>query len=426
MGKAELPEEAYLKTLMAQYPGRIRWESLSPEEMPKAYQQADITIIPTVHSEGTSLSCLEALASGNAVIASNVGGLPNLIIHEHNGLLIEPRSDALMQALTRLIEDQGLREKLCARGRDVAVTFSLTRWQSQWQEVLTQYLDGTTTEDIKNLQTAVFPLAPGITWDGIKQRPHHLALQLAKAGVETFWQNPSGRQPSPHPLLHITGPYDEFCGQRPIVIVYYPYSYEELSLYQQPFVIYDILDDISIHQVSDHIADIQKGRRAVDYHKKLLAEADLVITSSTVLFERLKPARSDIVLVPNGVDLAHFSRMDDSARRNSMPIIGFHGAIAAWFDVELLYQVAKIRPGYQFELVGPASIDIENLTSLKNVHYRGVVAYEKIPEKIAQFDIGILPFTLSGMTHAVRPLKVLEYLAMGKPVVAAPLQEIQA
>ena len=58
--------------------------------MPQVYRYADIVLIPTKAAEGTSLSCLEAMASGRAVIAGCVGGLSDLIVDGYNGLLLRP------------------------------------------------------------------------------------------------------------------------------------------------------------------------------------------------------------------------------------------------------------------------------------------------------------------------------------------------
>jgi len=426
VGRADEKEAKHVRELIARYPGRVRWDTLSPEEMPQAYRQAHITVIPTLHSEGTSLSCLEALASGNAVIATNVGGLPNLILHNHNGLLIDISAEALKDALIKLIENRPLRTQLAERGRQVANSFAIDRWRSQWKEVLAQHLHA--DEAISETKVAFFPTAPGIPWEGVKQRPHHIAIQLAAAGIETFWQNPTRRQPNPQPLLHIAGPKDETNFHRPVIFVYYPFTYSSLGQYDDPFIVYDVLDDISIHEASDK--GLPEGTRAVDYHNRLLEEADLVICSSAVLHQRLKPRRPDVVLIPNGIDLDHFhpdvSKPEQShLDPDSKPCIGFHGAIAEWIDLELLYDVAKMRPNYEFELLGTVSIDMERVTLLPNVTYQGVCDYEKIPSKIARFDVGILPFHVNTMTHAVRPLKVLEYLALGKPVVATPLAEIK-
>ena len=98
-----------LMKLMRLFPGRIKHLLLNPGEMPAVYREADITVIPTLYSEGTSLSCLEAMASGNAVIATFIGGLPNLIIDEYNGLLISPEVGDLVDSISRLLEDETLR-----------------------------------------------------------------------------------------------------------------------------------------------------------------------------------------------------------------------------------------------------------------------------------------------------------------------------
>jgi glycosyltransferase involved in cell wall biosynthesis len=140
VGKAEPAEESAVQELMERYPGRVHWYFLPPERMHEAYQRADITIIPTIHSEGTSLSCLEALACGNAVVATNVGGLPNLILPGYNGLLIEPQTSALQDALEQLVQDEPLRLRLGERGLQVAQTFNLERWRAQWKLLLRKYL----------------------------------------------------------------------------------------------------------------------------------------------------------------------------------------------------------------------------------------------------------------------------------------------
>ncbi|MBC8507448.1 MAG: glycosyltransferase [Anaerolineales bacterium] len=426
VGRADDKEAQHIGEMIKRYPDRIRWEVLPPDEMHKAYQQAHITLVPTMHSEGTSLSCLEALASGNAVIATNVGGLPNLILHDHNGLLIDVTAEALRDALEKLIENPALRKQLATCGREVAESFSIHRWRAQWKEILIRHLIIDEKRERIDPQVAFFPIAPGIPWEGIKQRPHHLAMQLAKGGIETFWQNPTQRLTSPHELLHILGPQEDVNLLRPVVFIYYPFNYTKLDHYDDPFIVYDILDDVSIHKLADDT--LPEGIRAVDYHQRLLDEADLVITSSQVLYQRIKPQRADVKLIPNGVDLEHFksdpSRLSkDSPIANEKPCIGFHGAIADWIEVELLHDIAKLRSEYEFELIGSVSIDIKQL-SLPNITHRAAVNYDDIPKHIARFDVGILPFNINPMTHAVRPLKVLEYLAMGKPVVSTPLDEL--
>jgi len=140
VGQAELEAETAVKELINLYPENVNWYTLPFNEMHLAYQAADITIIPTVHSEGTSLSCLEAMAAGNAVIATNVGGLPDLVISGYNGILIEPTSTSLREALNILCQNEPLRHLLAGRAMEVAKSFSIDQWEKKWTKLLKTYL----------------------------------------------------------------------------------------------------------------------------------------------------------------------------------------------------------------------------------------------------------------------------------------------
>jgi len=130
--------------------GRVKYYPLSMDEMPRAYQAADIALIPTVHSEGTSLSCLEAMASGNAVIATRVGGLPNLIINNYNGLLIDPRPQELKLAIISLLEDREQMNLFKARNPEVAWAFSKDRWKNSWESILRNKIDQTLLNHVEH------------------------------------------------------------------------------------------------------------------------------------------------------------------------------------------------------------------------------------------------------------------------------------
>lgn len=128
---------------------RIKWFSLAPDEMYRVYKDADITLIPTMYSEGTSLSCLEALASGNGVIATRIGGLTDLVIDGYNGLLIEPNADALEKAIRKLLDDEELLRKVKLNARETATCFSKEKWRLSWENVLEHYLPLTKPKSAK-------------------------------------------------------------------------------------------------------------------------------------------------------------------------------------------------------------------------------------------------------------------------------------
>ena len=111
---------------------RLFYYWLPPHLMPDLYRHADVAWIPSKSSEGTSLACLEAMASGCAVITTPVGGLPDLVQDNYSGLLIEPTARGLYEATVRLQRDPKLRERLGRHAREVAETFGLDRWRAGW------------------------------------------------------------------------------------------------------------------------------------------------------------------------------------------------------------------------------------------------------------------------------------------------------
>lgn len=86
------------------------------EDMPSVYELADIFILPSIHEElGSSL--LEAMSMQRPIVATHVGGIPNIIKHEYNGLLVEPKSpEALAKAIEKLIAEPTLAGKLAQQG----------------------------------------------------------------------------------------------------------------------------------------------------------------------------------------------------------------------------------------------------------------------------------------------------------------------
>ncbi|WP_077624192.1 glycosyltransferase family 4 protein [Sediminibacillus massiliensis] len=120
---------------------RIRHHVYSFDEMPIAYQQADLVVIPTVFSEGTSLSCLEAMSSGLPVLATTIGGLNDLLIDGYNGRLIMPTVDQLVEAVGSIMSDQRKGAEMGERARETAKAFDKRIWQQKWEGVLNTYLN---------------------------------------------------------------------------------------------------------------------------------------------------------------------------------------------------------------------------------------------------------------------------------------------
>lgn len=111
---------------------RCTFIEASFQDIPEYYRKADIVVIPTVASEGASLSCIEALASGCSVVATNVGGLSDIIIDGFNGLMVGTNADEIALGINKLIVDGSLRNQLEDNAVATAKAFVLSRWQDKW------------------------------------------------------------------------------------------------------------------------------------------------------------------------------------------------------------------------------------------------------------------------------------------------------
>ena len=101
--------------LRVRVPQALGW--LSPERLAPLYARAAVVACPS-HREGFGIACAEAMAHGRAVVASDVGGLRDLVTDGETGLLVPPRDTAaLRDALERLLADRGLRRRLGANAR---------------------------------------------------------------------------------------------------------------------------------------------------------------------------------------------------------------------------------------------------------------------------------------------------------------------
>ena len=93
---------------------------LTRGEVGALYQQARVVVLPSIY-EAFGMTALEALACQRPVVASRTGGLPEIIEHNVNGLLFEPRDECdLARGLIALLSDPELRERLGAAGRGAA------------------------------------------------------------------------------------------------------------------------------------------------------------------------------------------------------------------------------------------------------------------------------------------------------------------
>ena len=162
--------------------------------------------------------------------------------------------------------------------------------------------------------------------------------------------------------------------------------------------------------------------------ERLVGEADLVTVSGRRLFDKWHGRNTRVELVRNATDFAHFAAPQSEHFLGDVkrPIVGYFGAIAPWFDVELLARVASRRPDCSFVVIGGVfDVDIDSLTKLPNVHFLGQQPYARMPAYLRDFDVCMIPFVVNEITAATDPVKFYEYISHGKPVVSTHMPELE-
>jgi GT2 family glycosyltransferase/glycosyltransferase involved in cell wall biosynthesis len=167
----------------------------------------------------------------------------------------------------------------------------------------------------------------------------------------------------------------------------------------------------------------------VDAEADLVRNCTLLVVTAKRLYDKWKSTGPPIVLARNGVDYEFYAsrcRPNGLLAGATHPIIGYCGAIADWFDVDLVCHAARERPQYTFVLLGGVfDVDVSSLEALPNVSLLGQQPYATMPQYVYHFNACLIPFKINKTTEATDPVKLYEYLSAGKPVVASALPELE-
>ncbi len=297
-----------------------------------------------------------------------------------------------------------------------------------------------------------------IAWNFRTQRPQHLASCLAGMGNRVFYINIQFNELMPGgPRFTISGePADgvfeiTLCCRSPAPNVYAgfdnPGQLAELAeavrevvatlelrspvcILQLPSwypVVQGIPGVTLLFDCLDHLAGFSGvAPRVVELEQTLIKQADGVIVTSDFLGEIVGRERS-FDTIRNGAEIKYFSRRPATIYEAAgNPVIGYYGAIAEWFDMDLIVGCARRHPKWQFILIGAVSgCDIAEAALLSNIEFLGEKPYAELPHYLYAFDVCLIPFRLMDLTRATNPVKVYEYLCAGKPVVATDMPELR-
>ena len=216
---------------------------------------------------------------------------------------------------------------------------------------------------------------------------------------------------------------------RPVLWIYSPHAARFTELLSPDVVVYDMADDYSV-PTGSAVRDEDEARelRTLDVlERRLLHRADVVFCVSEPLRDKATAAGArNVWLLPNGCDIELYADAPTTPRRPARAVIGYVGTVAPRFDVELVQALARLRPDWLFEMIGPVSPLVTVGSSPPNLVWRGEVAYAEVPARIKSFDACILPLREIDYSYRSSPIQVFDYLAAGKPVVSSPVAQFEA
>lgn len=166
--------------------------------------------------------------------------------------------------------------------------------------------------------------------------------------------------------------------------------------------------------------------------RELMDQCDLILTTSSPLYESKKLLHPNVHLFQHGVDHAHLSRaiteelpVPEDLQNLPRPIYGFVGVIGEWVDHDLIAELARRNRQASIVMIGPETTSRGKCAGQPNIHFLGGKDYTQLPAYLKHFDVGLIPFRNVALTRNANPIKLYEYLAAGVPTVSTSLPAVQ-
>lgn len=194
-------------------------------------------------------------------------------------------------------------------------------------------------------------------------------------------------------------------------------------------VLYDHIDAISPEIAGGECVP----RRTLALYRWAMERKDVLVTASSLALRRDAAEQGkQAILVENGVDCAHFfapAPPPEDARFRALleegrPIVGFYGALARWLDYAALRRLAA-DGRFTLLLIGVKYDDSfeRELEGRENVVFLGAKPYASLPGYCSRCDVLLVPFRKGEVSDAASPVKLFEYMALGRPIVAGDAAE---
>lgn len=287
-----------------------------------------------------------------------------------------------------------------------------------------------------------------LSWNFVYQRPQHLLTRFSKNYKVFYFEEPKIGDSDMYNVDVQDGVYiiellitrhDETSNDRIQglinqllmefnIVTYISWYYTPMALQftqdlDPEIIIYDSMDELSAFRFAPP--------QLLELENELFKKADVVFTGGNSLYQAKKHRHHNIHAMPSSIDKEHFGQArgiqqePTDQKTIGFPRLGFFGVVDERFDIELLREVSRQRPDWQFVIIGPVvKIDPDDLPRASNIHYLGSKTYAELPLYIANWDIALILFALNESTKFISPTKTPEYLAAGKPVISTAIKDV--
>jgi len=159
------------------------------------------------------------------------------------------------------------------------------------------------------------------------------------------------------------------------------------------------------------------------FETKLIENCDYVFATSKALVQAKFKNGKETRLLTHGVEYEHFNIGTKKDPGHQFKVCYF-GLFDERTDQKILSDLATELPDIEIHIFGKVVCDIFDLSFLKNIIFHGPVSYAKLPQCLTDMDVFILPYMQNELTLNINPLKLKEYLATERPIIATPLPEV--
>ncbi len=183
-------------------------------------------------------------------------------------------------------------------------------------------------------------------------------------------------------------------------------------------------ETLSIYYCADQYAlwPGMNQQHILQMERTLMERVNAIVAVSDLLAAQLKRSGKPVYTLTQGVNPVHFSRSQPQQSTGHFEIVYF-GMIDERVDLDLIVETASQLPKAAIRLIGQATIPLQKLSGVANIHVEPAMSYEDLPESLNTTNLFIIPFVLTELARSCSPLKIKEYLACARPVVSTALPE---